>query len=74
MGTKGELIGFYATNAHAIDYSELPDRSARDRPAHGGIPAAYISMVGVDTRFQRQGYGGQCVGYRRGHAGRARLR
>ncbi|RSV43829.1 GNAT family N-acetyltransferase [Sphingomonas sp. ABOLE] len=61
VGSEGELIGFYATNAHAIDYTELPDRFARNRPAHGTIPAAYISMIGVDTRFQGQGYGGDLL-------------
>ena len=40
VGSGGELIGFYATSAHAIDYTELPDRFARNRPAHGSIPAA----------------------------------
>lgn len=61
VGTEGELIGFYATNAHAIDYTELPDRFARNRPAHGSIPAAYISMIGVDSGFQGRGYGGDLL-------------
>ncbi|WP_126174495.1 GNAT family N-acetyltransferase [Altericroceibacterium xinjiangense] len=61
VGPGDELIGFYATNAHAIDYTELPDRFARNRPAHGSIPAAYISMIGVDSRFQGQGYGGDLL-------------
>lgn len=54
----GAIIGFYAVNAHAVDYTDLPGRFARDRPAHGSIPAAYISMIGVDRRFQGRGYGG----------------
>ncbi|WP_413062272.1 GNAT family N-acetyltransferase (plasmid) [Sphingomonas carotinifaciens] len=61
VGSGGELIGFYATNAHAIDYTELPARFARTRPAHGSIPGAYISMIGVDRRFQGQGYGGDLL-------------
>lgn len=60
-GPDGELIGFYAVNAHAIDYTELPERFARNRPAHGTIPAAYISMIGVDSRFQGRGYGGDLL-------------
>lgn len=60
-GPENELIGFYATNAHAIDYTNLPERFARTRPAHGSIPAAYISMIGVDSRFQGQGYGGDLL-------------
>lgn len=61
VGSEGELIGFYAINAHAIGYTELPDRFARNRPAHGSIPAAYISMIGVDSRFQGRGYGGDLL-------------
>ncbi|MFV1920975.1 GNAT family N-acetyltransferase [Sphingomonas sp. MJ1 (PH-R8)] len=58
---SGAVIGFYAVNAHAIDYAELPDRFARTRPAHGSIPAAYIAMIGVDRRFQGRGYGGDLL-------------
>ena len=58
---EGQLIGFYATSADAIDYTELPDRFARKRPLHGSIPAAYISMIGVDSRFQAQGYDGDLL-------------
>lgn len=58
IGRQGELIGFYAANAHAIDHAVLPARFARDRPAHGSIPAAYIAMIGVDRRFQGRGHGG----------------
>lgn len=61
VGPEGELIGFYATNAHAIDYTELPKRFARTRPAHGSMPAAYISMIGVDSRSQGRGYGGDLL-------------
>jgi ribosomal protein S18 acetylase RimI-like enzyme len=61
VSPEGALIGFYATNAHAIDYTELPKRFARTRPAHGSIPAAYISMIGVDSRFQKRGYGGDLL-------------
>jgi ribosomal protein S18 acetylase RimI-like enzyme len=55
------LIGFYALNAHAIDYAELPAKYARTRPGHGSIPAAYISMIGVDARHQGRGYGGDLL-------------
>jgi len=58
---NGELIGFYAINAHSIHYSELPDRFKRDRPGHGIIPAAFISMIGVDSKYQGQGFGGDLL-------------
>jgi len=57
VSPDNELIGFYAINAHAVDYTELPAQYARTRPGHGGIPAAYISMIGVDQRFSGNGYG-----------------
>lgn len=59
--TNGGLIGFYALNAHAIDYADLPEKFARTRPGHGVIPAAYISMIGVDARYQGKGYGGDLL-------------
>lgn len=54
----GGIIGFYSTNAHSVDYSQLPSNFSRNRASHGSIPAAYISMIGVDSRFQGKGYGG----------------
>jgi GNAT superfamily N-acetyltransferase len=61
VGAKEELIGFYAINAHKVDYADLPPRYARDRPGHGAIPAIYISMIGVDLRHAGQGYGGDLL-------------
>ena len=60
--TEDEVfLGFYALNAHAIDFEELPPAYARSRPGHGSIPAAFISMIGVDSRFQGRGYGGDLL-------------
>lgn len=58
---KSVLIGFYATNAHSVDYQNLPTKYARTRPGHGQLPAAYISMIGVDNSFQGKGYGGDLL-------------
>ncbi len=55
------LIGFYAINAHAVDYADLPDKFAKSGPGRGNIPAAYVSMIGVDTQFAGQGYGGDLL-------------
>lgn len=57
----GGVIGFYALNAHAVDYTDLPPQYARTRPGHGRIPAAYISMIGVDARFAGHGFGGDLL-------------
>jgi len=55
------VIGFYAINSHAIRYDDLPERFARNRPGHGTIPAAYISMIGRDQRYRGGGYGGDLL-------------
>lgn len=57
----GALIGFYGLNVHSVDYTELPAKYARTRPGHGNIPAAYISMIGVDRRFAGHGFGGDLL-------------
>ncbi|PTE10589.1 GNAT family N-acetyltransferase [Mesorhizobium helmanticense] len=61
LGPDADLIGFYAINSHAVDYAELPAKYARTRPGHGNIPAAYLSMMGVDIRFSGNGYGGDLL-------------
>lgn len=53
----GAVIGFYALNAHAVHFADLPRAFARTRPAHGNIPAAYISMIGRDQKFRGGGFG-----------------
>lgn len=58
---SGEVVGFYALNAHAVDYRDLPPKYARTRPGHGSIPAAYLSMIGVDRRHAGHGYGGDLL-------------
>ncbi len=58
---SGTIIGFYAINSHSVDYRDLPIKFSRTRPAHGYIPAAYISMIGRDQRFKGSGYGGDLL-------------
>lgn len=57
IGAANQFIGFYALNVHAVDYRDLPAQYTKKRPSHGNIPAAYISMIGVDSRFQGQRLG-----------------
>lgn len=61
--TKGgnEVIGFYALNAHAVRFEELPKKYARTRPSHGSITAAYISMIGRDEQYRGSSYGGDLL-------------
>ena len=57
----GTVIGFYALNAHAVEFTDLPAKFARSRPSHGNIPAAYISMIGRDQQFHGGGFGGDLL-------------
>ena len=57
----GTVIGFYALNAHAVQFTDLPAKFARTRPSHGNIPAAYISMIGRDRKFSGAGFGGDLL-------------
>lgn len=57
VAPDGDVIGFYSINAHAVDYVDLPAKYARTRPAHGSVPAAFISMIGRDRRYRNQGFG-----------------
>lgn len=57
MAEGARVIGFYALNAHAVRFTDLPPRYARSRPAHGSIPAAFLSMIGVDQEYQGEGVG-----------------
>jgi ribosomal protein S18 acetylase RimI-like enzyme len=61
VATDGRIIGFYALNAHAVVYTDLPPSFARTRPGHGQIPAAFIAMIGVDRRFAGRGHGGDLL-------------
>lgn len=61
VGADGDVIGFHAIKAHAVDYRDLPKAYARSRPGHGSIPAAYVSMIGVDQRHRGHGYGGDLL-------------
>ncbi|MGJ8571162.1 MAG: hypothetical protein ACSHXI_10750 [Hoeflea sp.] len=45
----------------AIDYRDLQNKYARTRPAHGSIPAAFLSMIGVDKHYAGQGHGGDLL-------------
>lgn len=48
-------------NALSVDYRNLAPKYARTPPGHGQIPAAFISMIGVEQGFQGTGYGGDLL-------------
>ncbi|WP_204245743.1 hypothetical protein, partial [Paracoccus sp. S4493] len=57
VNRQGDLLGFYALNAHATDYKDLPKKFSRTAPSHGSIPTAFISMIGRDERYRGQSIG-----------------
>lgn len=57
LGEQGDVAGFYAMNAHAVHFKELPSKYKRTAPSHGSIPAVYISMIGRDEKYRGQKVG-----------------
>ncbi len=51
------VIGYYTLNAHAVHFGALPPKYKRTAPGHGQIPAAFISMMGIDATRQGEGLG-----------------
>ncbi|PWW01810.1 acetyltransferase (GNAT) family protein [Hoeflea marina] len=51
------VIGLYAINAHRVETTQLEEALSRHAPAHGSIPAAYLSTFAVDRAFQGRGLG-----------------
>ena len=54
---SNRVLGFYVLNAHSIDAGDLPDEIGRKAPQHRRVPAAYVSMIGVDLSMQGKGLG-----------------
>jgi len=54
---RTKVLGYYAINAHAIEAKELPADLTHKAPKHGNLPAAYLSIIGVDSCVQGQGLG-----------------
>lgn len=54
---SGEILGFYAMNAHAIDASAVPKPLRRKLPRDHPIPAIFLSNIGVSTTHQGKGLG-----------------
>lgn len=60
-GGAGRVLGFYALNSHDVDVGDLPKSYTRTAPNSGLIPAAYLSMIGVDRRYAGRGLGGSLL-------------
>lgn len=55
--SETRVVGYYAINAHAIEVGDLPADWQKRAPRHGQIPAAYLSIIGVDQSMQGKGLG-----------------
>ena len=56
-GGQGEILGYYALNAHSLEGEGLPSSLTKHTPRSGSIPTAYLSMIAVDHRHQGRGIG-----------------
>lgn len=54
---SGEIAGYYTLGPHAIAVSSLPEKDRKRLPGHPTIGAFYLSMIGVDRKFQGSGLG-----------------
>ena len=50
-------VGFYGINMHSVVAEDMPKALAKKAPRHGVLPAAFISMIGVDQTMQGKGLG-----------------
>lgn len=50
-------VGFYGINMHSVVAEDMPKALAKKAPRHGVLPAAFISMIGVDQAMQGKGLG-----------------
>ena len=57
--TSGEVAGFYAISAYSIDRDAVRGGWLK-RNAPAKIPVILLGMLGVDSRFQHQGWDGCC--------------
>ena len=51
------ILGFHGINMHSFVAADMPEAQARKALRHETLPAASISMVGVDQSMQGQGFG-----------------
>ena len=52
-----KILGYYAVNAHAVEGNDLPQALTGKATRHGAVPAAYLSMLGVDLSVRGRGLG-----------------
>jgi ribosomal protein S18 acetylase RimI-like enzyme len=51
------VLGYYSVNSHSITMDQIPESLAKRAPRGRRLPAAYISMFGVDKSVQGKGIG-----------------
>jgi len=61
IDAANSIVGFYGINMHAIDVHDMPANYKKKAMKHGLLPAAFISMIGVDRGLQGKGIGSALV-------------
>lgn len=55
-----QIVGFYTLSNASIEYSAVPEQFTTDLP-HDPIPVVLLGRMGVDRRYERQGFGTSLV-------------
>ncbi len=54
------IVGFYTLSTASADFSAVPERFTAHLPRYP-VPVALLGRMGVDRRFERQGFGKRLV-------------
>ena len=54
------IVGFYTLSTASADFSEMPEQFTANLPRYP-IPVVLIGRMGVDRRYERQGFGRRLV-------------
>ncbi len=55
--TTSTVVGFYTLSNYAVTATDLPARIGKGMPRSIALPAHLIGQLGIDRRYQGQGYG-----------------
>ncbi|MDQ6908828.1 MAG: hypothetical protein M3176_18580 [Chloroflexota bacterium] len=54
------VVGFYTLSTTSVDFSAIPEQFSADLPRYP-VPAVLLGRMGVDRRYERQGFGKRLV-------------
>lgn len=57
LDSDNSVVGSYGINMHAVHVQDMPERFQKRAGKHGQLPAAFITMIGIDKEQQGKGLG-----------------